>query len=276
MLQRLAGLESEYAIRFAPADGHSHPGNRAIYDAISAAIQTRVRTLPGKYRPGFPKLFLENGGSICYEFLPYSIDGGLLEAATPECSQPVDILRYQRAQEALLWSCIPDAEHRLSRLGFPGELGLLKNACDAEGHRYGPQENYEVGVGSATQILAMRVCTGMLLPVWLTVTLILWLTCIGLILFGLAAVLLLEFINLFIRTIQPSRQPFFSASRLMESDTFLRTMGLVEVGLQSGLAWPVIIPYTWMIRACVFRSSSPRSDRLSDLSTHHDWNRPFG
>ena len=135
MLCRLAGLESEYAIRFAPLNGQSHPGNRIIYDAIINALQNRVRTLPGRYRPGFPKLFLENGGSVCYEFLPYAVDGGLLEAATPECSGPVDILRYQRAQEKLLWQCIPDAEDQLARLGYPGEIGLLKTeVLEKSGH----------------------------------------------------------------------------------------------------------------------------------------------
>src|SRR5262245_24649143 len=101
MAGRLLGLETEYAIRFTPVEGSSRPGNRAIYQALSSAISQLVRTLPGESRGVEERrFFTESGASFCYESLPHAADGGLIEAATPECDSPGQLVCHQRAIDA--------------------------------------------------------------------------------------------------------------------------------------------------------------------------------
>ena len=54
--------------------------------------------------------------------------GGLIEGATPECRGPLQVVRYQRAQDQLLSQCARLAE-------VDGELSLVKNDRDAHGQR---------------------------------------------------------------------------------------------------------------------------------------------
>src|SRR5262249_10454857 len=75
---------------------------------------------------------------LSYEAQPQALDDGLIEAGTPECRGPSEVVLYQRAQEDLLVRAIPIVARRLD-----GELTLLKNCRDAAGHTYGAQENYE-------------------------------------------------------------------------------------------------------------------------------------
>ena len=46
MLTRLAGLETEYAVRFTPAEGGRRPGNHVVYEALAAAVGDLVATRP--------------------------------------------------------------------------------------------------------------------------------------------------------------------------------------------------------------------------------------
>lgn len=158
---RLVGQETEYAIRFSPE--LRHPGNDVIYDALARAIAARVRTGPGMYSER-PQIFIENGGAFHYEYLPYCSEGGLIEGATPECRGPAQLLLYQKAQEALLTTAIPEAERRLRSSGFPGKLGLLKNCRDAEGHVYGAQESLEAELASGLSLWMYRGALAALMP----------------------------------------------------------------------------------------------------------------
>ncbi len=124
-------------------------------------MQRRVRTLPGTRKPGRDRVFLENGGSLYYEWLPTAADDGLLEAATPECRGPAQLLLYQRAQERLLGDALPDAS-----LDAGAELGLLRHCRDDEGNVYGVQENYEVEVGRGLGLLAWRIGLVLLSPLF--------------------------------------------------------------------------------------------------------------
>ena len=171
MLGRLVGQETEYAIRFSPK--RERPSNRVIFEALIQAIESIVRTRPGAVVER-SQIFTQNGGAFYYEYLPYCVDGGLIEGATPECRGPAQLLLYQRAQEALLLKVIPKAEARLSLLGFPGTLGLLKNCRDAEGHVYGAQESFQVTLARGAWLLLYRLGLALLLPVLLVTTLSSW------------------------------------------------------------------------------------------------------
>ncbi|MCK6545293.1 proteasome accessory factor PafA2 family protein [Myxococcota bacterium] len=143
MLDRLLGLETEYALRFSAPPG-THPGNDVLFTALSRAVRTLVSTSPEPRDEAAAQLFTQNGGALYYEVLPEALHGGLLEACTPECRRPSQLVLYQKAQEALLLRALPLAERALVDAGVPGALGLVKNGRDAAGHVFGAQENYEV------------------------------------------------------------------------------------------------------------------------------------
>ncbi|MFT5683274.1 MAG: hypothetical protein ACI8RZ_004205 [Myxococcota bacterium] len=107
------------------------------------------------------KRFLENGGAIYYESADPTQLTGLIEASTPECRGPGQLLLYQRAQEKLLCEA-------LSGLTVPGVLTLRKNCRDAVGNIYGAQESYSVPVATGWRLTLLRVglvgVIGVLLP----------------------------------------------------------------------------------------------------------------
>jgi proteasome accessory factor A len=165
VLTRLLGLETEYAIRFTPSAGGRRPGNRAVYDAIVEAVGRRLQTLPGaQHGIEQGRVFTESGASLSYESFPEAPDGGLVEGATPECRGPSQAVLYQKALDALLVEAIPDALDTLARRGFRGDLGLLKNCRDAEGHTYGAQENYEAEVARGAGLWLYRAALALCLP----------------------------------------------------------------------------------------------------------------
>jgi len=166
VLTRLVGLETEYAIRFTPAEGRRRPGNRAVYDALAASVGAIVQTLPGE-RHGVEeaRIFTESGATLCYESFSSAPDGGLVEGGTPECRGPSQLLCHQKAIDALLVQALPACTHALARAGYPGELGLLKNCRDAEGHTYGAQENYEAEVARGLGLFLYRAALVASLPI---------------------------------------------------------------------------------------------------------------
>lgn len=168
MLDRLLGLETEYAIRWTPDVAGDASGARPDHDLVHVAIATtlakRQAARSGARETLHRQLFLQNGGAIYYEFLPHAPSDGLIEASTPECRGPSELLLYQKAQERLLIEVLPEANAWLRAQGHAGELGLLKNCRDAEGHVYGAQENYEVELARGVSLWCYRIGLALLLP----------------------------------------------------------------------------------------------------------------
>ena len=165
MLDRLLGLETEYAIRWTPDEGSAgRPGHDLVHVAIATTMAKRQAARSGARETLHKQLFLQNGGAIYYEFLPHAPSDGLIEASTPECRGPSELLLYQKAQERLLLEVLPEANAWLRAQGHAGELGLLKNCRDAEGHVYGAQENYEVELARGVSLWCYRIGLALLLP----------------------------------------------------------------------------------------------------------------
>ena len=180
-IRRLRGLETEYCLRFSPASGGEHPGNAQLYDAILASLGDRA---PLHESDSLTRqTFLPYGGAINYEALPGAPQGGLLEASTPECTGPRQLLLYQRAQQRLLLEALPGALRRLQDKGFDGELGLLKNCRDAEGHVYGAQESYDCELATGPALWAYRTVLVALVPAFVAACLV----SLSLMLFGVLA-----------------------------------------------------------------------------------------
>ncbi|MCA9070319.1 MAG: proteasome accessory factor PafA2 family protein, partial [Planctomycetaceae bacterium] len=148
MLNRLVGLETEYAIRFHP--DHPHLDNLAHYQLYQALIQIlsqRVTTVSASdLKEG---VFLGPGGAIWFERVRFAGGSGLIEGSTPECRGPREAILYQRAQDLVLSEAARDAN-------VPGVFALIKNDCDSQGHIYGAQENYEVPLATGWRMRLWR------------------------------------------------------------------------------------------------------------------------
>ena len=229
------GQETEYALRFSPAE--RSPGNRVLFDALMAQVESIVPALPGGRRLSRRQKFIANGGSVYYEFLPYAMDGGLVEAGRG----PSALMLYQVAQDRLL--C------RAASL-VDGDLTLLKNCRDGDGNVYGVQENYEAIVAEGWRLWALRVGTAALLPILLALLPVLWGVLLALVL-GLIALLLV------VGVLDMLLVPLFKVSLLSTlsdgSQGFERAFGRFEMVLEIGLLSPVLVPFAFLLRAFAFR-----------------------
>src|SRR3990170_3862867 len=75
---------------------------------------------------------LENGGRLY-------VDGAHPEYSTPECTNPKDVVIYEKAGERLMHLCLENA-NRLRK--EDKKLLIYKNNTDGKGNSYGYHENY--------------------------------------------------------------------------------------------------------------------------------------
>lgn len=246
MLERLIGVETEFAIRFSPVGRSKKPDNDVIYDHVIGAIKRFVSTGRGDYT-GKKQVFVQNGGAFNYEHLPYAIDGGLMEACTPECRSPLQALTYQRAMEGILVKALPEAERSLRNDGFYGSLGLLKNCRDAEGHVYGTQENYEAIIGEGPYLWVYRLAVAAVFPLILLLAPITWALILP---FGLFVFLISLAIVI---TDGASSKPEPTFDEIPKSvKGFLNKMGYFDIGFM--YLWsPILIPFLFLLRLVAFR-----------------------
>ena len=254
MLDRLLGLETEYAIRWSAHDPSAErPSNRLIFDAIVEALGQRLATSSGARKLSRRQRFIQNGGSVCYEYLPKAADGGLVEAGTPECRGPSQALLYQRAQDRMLYEALEAAEAILSREGHFGSLGLLKNCRDVEGNVYGAQENYEVELARGAGLWLYRFGLALVVPLAVVPALV-YLAAIALVLVVFIAVLLVVFLVLVIVHLVGL---VFRADGLdpdfPELDPVVHGIERVFEVLIKALTLPAAAAYSGLIRAFGFR-----------------------
>lgn len=157
IFDRLVGLETEYAIRFHPADPRlPRPNRYMLYRSLCLALRRAIPTVPARHdKDG---IFTAQGGSVWFEVEhPYDDNSGLIEGSTPECRGPRQLLAAQRAQDRLLGEAA-------QRASLEGDFCLLKNDRDARNNVYGAQENYEAELAQGWQLVAWRTGLLTLLP----------------------------------------------------------------------------------------------------------------
>ncbi len=159
ILDRLVGLETEYAIRFHRSGADASVGSRfLLYQSLVSRLQPRMLTAPARhFKEG---LFLANGGAVWFESERPAAGGGLIEGSTPECRGPRQVLLYQRAQDRMLGEAARTSD-------VDGRMTLIKNDRDGCDHVYGAQENYEAVVASGALLGAWRVGLILLVPLLL-------------------------------------------------------------------------------------------------------------
>lgn len=168
LLDRLLGLETEYATLFVPASSDvgtldaqakyaSLPAAKDVYDAIAMKIRQSQPTAPDVYDK--ERFFLASGGAVSLETHPllHSVPGGLIEAATPEVRSIYELVACQRALDQLV-------EEAAATADLPRQPRVLKNSYDGQGHVFGCQENYEAIVASGLGLVLYR---AFILGLWL-------------------------------------------------------------------------------------------------------------
>lgn len=143
MHPRVFGLETEYVLNFVPArQGASVPTRETVYHALIAAVGAVRPTAPG----GLTKesIALPNGGFLEYESQLPAFREGVIEAASPECRSPRDVVIWSAAQDRLLAEAVPEAGRLLAAQGYVGQIVIGKNNLGSEGYSVGSHENYWV------------------------------------------------------------------------------------------------------------------------------------
>jgi len=254
IFDRLVGQETEYAIRYSRDGDEPHPGNDVIYEALTEAIQSLVLVRKGERALARRQYFVQNGGAFYYESLPTSSAGGLLEGATPECRGPAQTLLYQRALDGLLIDALPIARRILTRKGFPGRIGLLKNCRDAEGHVYGAQENYEAVFATGVTLWAWRALLIAMFPLLMVCVAVTWTLLVGMMAWLFTGIVM----GWFLMVLLPHRfDPTFVALATDDTtstfDAIEGPMSLVFMWVEIVVWWPVVTLLGWAIATLGFR-----------------------
>ena len=143
--QGIFGGETEYAVLYIPDDPASAwmPSFEALENVLfQALLEGRKSAASNGLKGGF---FLENGGLIHMEiYLRTQADTPIIEASTPECRSPRDLIVYQRAFDRILAETSRISREHLRARGFGGRIGFGKSNLDARGIGFGCHENYFV------------------------------------------------------------------------------------------------------------------------------------
>jgi proteasome accessory factor A len=134
MRKRIYGIETEYGLlvkdpdfRYDPVEIASRIKNHVFSNGMGVLdLHYRANDEP----PGNGG-FLANGGRLY-------LDMGHLEYASPECSNLVDLITYDRAGDQLVQDAVAE-------LGWADQIGIIKNNVDLETNAtFGCHENYLV------------------------------------------------------------------------------------------------------------------------------------
>ena len=154
-MQRVVGTETEFGIaarNAEPLDPVAHslqlighypavPSPQAIwdYENENPLLDARGFEVEGeRERPGpeYNRLLnklLSNGGRLY-------VDGAHPEYSTPECTNPRELVAYERAGERMMAECLTAS----ARSSGKGQAMVYKNNTDGKGNSYGYHENYLV------------------------------------------------------------------------------------------------------------------------------------
>lgn len=127
--RRIFGVETEYGITC------TLKGQRRLTPDETARYLFRSVVAWGRSS----NVFLENGGRL------YLDVGSHPEFATPECDSIWDVVRFDKAGDAILNDLVTNAESRLRAEGIRGNISIFKNNTDSAGNSYGCHENFLVG-----------------------------------------------------------------------------------------------------------------------------------
>lgn len=129
MRRRIFGLETEYGLFGQGRYGWTAP--------TKILREMFAQNLIGDIFWG-ENIFLENGARI------YGDYGGHPEYATPECDNPLQVVKYDKAGERILEIWQKELEEKMKKKRYSQgiKIFLLKNNVDSQNNAFGCHENY--------------------------------------------------------------------------------------------------------------------------------------
>src|SRR3954453_15809715 len=151
-IRKVCGIETEYGILLRGV-GDSNPiaASSVLINAYVAELQRKVGwdfedESPGNDARGFaregsmpPEVETHLVNSVLTNGARYYVDHAHPEYSTPECADPLEVVRYDKAGERILARSMDAAMRSLP----PGQsIVVYKNNSDRKGNSYGCHENY--------------------------------------------------------------------------------------------------------------------------------------
>ena len=150
---KIVGIETEYgvALRGAPDPNPGHrvePADQRLRRAPPGRLGLRGRVARAATRAGFardgsqpPEVETHLVNAVLTNGARYYVDHAHPEYSTPECSDPLQVVLFDKAGERILARSM-DAARQLLPAGQ--EIVVYKNNSDGKGNSYGCHENYLV------------------------------------------------------------------------------------------------------------------------------------
>jgi proteasome accessory factor PafA2 len=151
-LQKVCGIETEYGISLVgSADANPISASSILINAYVAELERKVGwdfedESPGNDARGFsregampPEVETHLVNAVLTNGARYYVDHAHPELSTPECSNPLEAVLYDKAGEKILARSMEAARPLLG----PGQaIVVYKNNSDGKGNSYGCHENY--------------------------------------------------------------------------------------------------------------------------------------
>ena len=149
-IAKVCGIETEYGIHHVGGDGNPSRRRRSL---INAYVSDLARAgwdfedeSPGNDARGFaregampPEVETHLVNAVLTNGARYYVDHAHPEYSTPECSTPLEVVRYDKAGEEIL-RALDGGRRRILPAGQP--IVVYKNNSDGKGNSYGSHENY--------------------------------------------------------------------------------------------------------------------------------------
>ena len=152
-IRKVCGIETEYGIAVRGADSNPVAASSVLINAYIATLDRRTvwdfeDESPGIDASGFavegalpPEVETHLVNTVLTNGSRYYVDHAHPEYSTPECSDPLQAVLFDKAGERILARSM-DAARRLLPAGQ--EIVVYKNNSDGKGNSYGCHENYLV------------------------------------------------------------------------------------------------------------------------------------
>jgi proteasome accessory factor A len=135
-------LIGHYPALLSPHAVWDYENENPLLDARGFEVEGE-RERPGPEYNRLLNKLLSNGGRLY-------VDGAHPEYSTPECTNPRELVAYERAGELIIAQCL----RALAGVRGSEHLLLYKNNTDGKGNSYGYHENYLVSRGTAFDRIA--------------------------------------------------------------------------------------------------------------------------
>jgi Pup amidohydrolase len=150
-VRKVCGIETEYGIILRGGESNPITASSLLINSYVSRLQRKVGwdfedETPGRDARGFsregpsaPEVETHLVNAVLTNGARYYVDHAHPEYSTPECSDALEVVRFDKAGERILAQSIEDAADVLP----PGQsIAVYKNNSDRKGNSYGTHENY--------------------------------------------------------------------------------------------------------------------------------------